>query len=70
MVLFPDMEPDQAIVAGAQRSNVHLPWGTDRPMDRLAAIAASKDIRRSTSEPSPPAAFPAGYAAGGRISHR
>ena len=34
--LFPDMEPDPAIVPKAKRSNVHVLWGTDRLMGRLA----------------------------------
>ena len=42
VLLFPDTEPNRAIVAGARRSNLHLPWGTDNLMDRLAAIAARK----------------------------
>ena len=41
-LLFPDMEPDPAIVAEAKRSNVHPIWGTDNLMNRLAAIAARK----------------------------
>ena len=41
-LLFPDMEPDPAIVAEAKRSNVHVLWGTDNLMNRLAAIAARK----------------------------
>ena len=57
VLLFPDMEPDPAIVAEAQRSNVHVLWGTDNLMNRLAAIAARKayyppnadDIRREVA---------------------
>ena len=56
-LLFPDMEPDPAIVAEARRSNVHVLWGTDNLMNRLAAIAARKayyppnadDIRREVA---------------------
>ena len=56
-LLFPDMEPDPAIVAEAKRSNVHPIWGTDNLMNRLAAIAARKayyppnadDIRREVA---------------------
>ena len=56
-LLFPDMEPDPAIVAEAKRSNVHVLWGTDNLMNRLAAIAARKayyppnadDIRREVA---------------------
>ena len=55
--LFPDMEPDPAIVPEAKRSNVHVLWGTDNLMNRLAAIAAKKayyppnadDIRREVA---------------------
>ena len=51
------MEPDPAIVAEAKRSNVHVLWGTDNLMNRLAAIAARKayyppnadDIRREVA---------------------
>ena len=57
VLLFPDMEPDPAIVAEAKRSNVHVLWGTDNLMNRLAAIAARKayyppnadDIRREVA---------------------
>ena len=56
-LLFPDIEPDPAIVAEARRSNVHVLWGTDNLMNRLAAIAARKayyppnadDIRREVA---------------------
>ena len=56
-LLFPDMEPDPAIVAEGRRSNVHVLWGTDNLMNRLAAIAARKayyppnaeDIRREVA---------------------
>ena len=56
-LLFPDMEPDPAIVAEARRGNVHPIWGTDNLMNRLAAIAARKayyppnadDIRREVA---------------------
>ena len=57
VLLFPDTEPNRAIVAGARRTNFHLPWGTDNLMNRLAAIAARKayyppnadDIRREVA---------------------
>ena len=42
VLLFPDMEPDPAIVAEARRSNVHVLWGMDNLMDRLAEVAARK----------------------------
>ena len=41
VLLFPDMEPDPAIVAAAKRSSVKVPWGTDKLMGRLAEVAAS-----------------------------
>ena len=69
VLLFPDLEPDPAIVAEARHSNAHLPWGTDNLMDRLAEIAASKDFRASTSEPYAPGGVPVGYAAGGGTSY-
>ena len=57
VILFPDMEQGPAIVAEARRSNVHVLWGTDSLMNRLAAIAARKayyppnagDIRREVA---------------------
>ena len=57
VLLLTDMEPDPAIVAEAKRSNVHVLWGTDNLMNRLAAIAARKayyppnadDIRREVA---------------------
>ena len=57
VILFPDMEQGPAIVAEARRSNVHVLWGTDNLMNRLAAIAARKayyppnadDIRREVA---------------------
>ena len=63
-LLFPDMEPDPAIVAEARRNNVHVLWGTDNLMNRLAAIAARKayyppnadDIRRRCPTGTPPGA--------------
>ena len=42
VVLFPDVEPDQAIVAEARRSKVHPIFGTVNLMDQLAALAARK----------------------------
>ena len=39
VLVFPDMEPDQAIVAEAKRSNVHVIWGVDGLVDRLREIA-------------------------------
>ena len=53
-LLFPDMEPDPAIIAEAKRSNIHPIWGTDNLMNRLAEFTAkqayfppnAEDIRR------------------------
>ena len=59
-LLFPDMEQGPAIVAGARRSNVQVLRGTDKLMDRLAEIAASKDRGPSTSEPQAPGGVPVG----------
>ena len=39
VLVFPDMEPDQAIAAIAERSNVHVIWGVDGLVDRLREIA-------------------------------
>ena len=46
VLLFPDMDPDPAIVARARRSNVHLVWRTDRLLPRLIEIAREADVRR------------------------
>ena len=45
VVLIPDMEQGPAIVAAARRSYVQVLWGTDKLMDRLAEIAASKELQ-------------------------
>ena len=39
VLVFPGMEPDQAIAANAERSNVHVIWGVDGLVDRLREIA-------------------------------
>ena len=39
VLIFPDMEPDEAISNRAERTNVHLVWGTDRLIPRLNEIA-------------------------------
>ena len=44
-LLFPDMEPDPAIVAEPKRSNVHVSWGMDNLMVRLSATAERGDHR-------------------------
>ena len=46
VLLFPDMDPDPAIVARARRSNVHLVWRTDRLLPRLIEIAREAHVRR------------------------
>ena len=46
VLAFPDMDPDPAIVARAQRSNVHLVWRTDRLLPRLIEIAREAHVRR------------------------
>ena len=43
VLVFPDMEPDQDIIAKAKRSSkVHVLWGVDGLMDRLTQIAAAR----------------------------
>ena len=59
-LLFPDMEQDPAIVAGARRSNVQVLWATDKLMGRVAEIAAGKDCRLATLETSAPGGTPGG----------
>ena len=44
VLVFPDMEPDQAIIAKAKRSNVHVLWGTDGLVDRMEQIAAAREV--------------------------
>ena len=66
-LLFPDMEPGPAIVAEAKRSNVQVLWGTDKLMDRLAEVAASKDLQvLSILEPWAPGGVPVGPRRRGR----
>ena len=43
-LLFPDMAPDPAIAARAERSNVHLIWGLEQLPERLPAIAAAAGV--------------------------
>ena len=50
VLIFPDMEPDQAITAKAERSNVHVLWGTDGLMDRLEQIAAAREVYNPPDE--------------------
>ena len=44
VLVFPDMEPDQDIIDRAERSNVHVLWGTDGLMARLEQIAAAREV--------------------------
>ena len=44
-LLFPDMAPDPAIAARAERSKVHLTWGLEQLPERLPAIAAAAGVR-------------------------
>ena len=53
-LLFPDMEPDPAIVAEARRSNVHVLWGTDNLMNRLAAIRRQEGLLPAQRRGYPP----------------
>ena len=50
VLVFPDMEPDQTITAKAERSNVHVLWGTDGLMDRLEQIAAAREVYNPPDE--------------------
>ena len=44
VLVFPDMEPDKAIVARAKHSNVYVLWGVDGLVDSLQRIAASRKV--------------------------
>ena len=44
VLVFPDMEPDQAIAAKARRTRVHVIWGVDGLVDRLKEIAAVTEV--------------------------
>ena len=50
VLVFPDMEPDQDIIDRAERSNVHVLWGTDGLMDRLEQIAAAREVYNPPGE--------------------
>ena len=41
ILYFPDMEPDPAIAAMAEREHTHAIWGTDNLFERLREIAAA-----------------------------
>ena len=62
------MEQGPAIVGEARQSNVHILWGTDKLMDRLAAFAAGEDCSPQHWSHRPLTAFPVGYAAAGGIT--
>ena len=58
ILYFPDMEPDPAIAAMAEREHTHDIWGTDNLFERLREIAAAtpvyyppnaEDIRREVA---------------------
>ena len=44
VLVFPDMEPDQDIIDRAERSNVHVLWGTDGLVERLEQIAVAREV--------------------------
>ena len=51
VLVFPDMEPDQAIIAKANRNGkVHVLWGTDGLMDCLTQIAAAREVYNPPDE--------------------
>ena len=44
VLVFPDMEPDEAIAANAKRNNVHVIWDVDGLVDKLQDIAAETEV--------------------------
>ena len=50
VLVFPDMEPDQDIIDRAERSNVHVLWGTDGLVERLEQIAAAREVYNPPGE--------------------
>ena len=51
VLVFPDMEPDQDIIARAKRSSkVHVLWGVDGLMDRLTQIAVAREVYNPPDE--------------------
>ena len=44
VLLFPDMDPDPAIIDRAQRSNVHLVWRAEQLLPRLIEIARKANV--------------------------
>ena len=49
VLVFPDMDPNDAISARARRSNLHLVWRTDLLLPRLIEIAGEAQVRRPPS---------------------
>ena len=70
VVLFPDVEPDPAIIAKARRSNVHTPMSHGQP-DGPARLGRCQQGLQALNigATRPPAAFPVGHAAGCRFRH-
>ena len=50
VLVFPDMEPDQAIADNAKRNNVHVIWGVDGLIDKLQEIAAETEVYNPPDE--------------------
>ena len=50
VLVFPDMEPDQAIADNAMRNNVHVIWGVDGLVDKLREIAAETEVFNPPNE--------------------
>ena len=50
VLVFPDMEPDQAIVDNAKRHYVHVIWGVDGLVDKLREIAAETGVYNPPDE--------------------
>ena len=44
VLVFPDMEPDQAIMTNARRNNIHVIWGVEGLVDKLQEIAAETEV--------------------------
>ena len=50
VLVFPDMEPDQAITAKTERSNGHVLWGTTGLVERLEQIATAREVYNPPDE--------------------
>ena len=44
VLVFPDMEPSQAMAPNARRNNVHVIWGVEGLVDKLQEIAAETEV--------------------------